>query len=536
MRFAPLSIFAFLTLGAIAATPSDAAALPVLRVRAETRLELRAEVEGGERLVLQGHLRDDRGAGLRRSPVELALLPQGSDEALHEEEVLTRPDGSFRVELAVRSIPRIRAVLERGEIRATARFRESAHHGAIFVERPIDPSRVPLRLHVEVTGGGAIDLDGDTVRVRIRADSDRGGTGLSVELRSELGELDEQATDDEGVAEFTIDPAQVGPPGSGRLIARSAGDQTRAGAQTEVPIVRVRRATLTLEEAESGRDAQVVHGTLRDSAGPLAAEAVGLYVDDRHFTTVLTDAAGAFQATLPHGEADTARTAEARFDGSGPGHPPAISNSLALPPPPPAGAQLGWVILALVLGGLGMRLATRRRPDTVRDMPELRRRGAELSSGRRIPKTCRVRLEVTSLRDGEAIDAEIAFAGPENWAERTERGVLARELPEGRYRVVVRASGWAPEELEVITPHTGSYSDVRVRLERWRERALRVLRERAMPWLGEDGWQSTTVHALSARADAPDELRELAAEVEPMVYGSEGASAEDLDRLRDESG
>ena len=517
-----------------------AAALPVLRVRAETRLELRAEVRGGRSaadLVLQGHLRDDRGAGLRRSPIVLALVDPASDETLLEREVSTENDGSFALTLALRDLPSIQSRLATGEVRATARFLESAHHGPIFVERDVDPARVPLRLHVEVTGGGEVDLDAEALTVRVRASSSEGGAALPIELRSETELLQSAGTGPDGVVEFQLEPAILGPPGSGRIIARSPGDALRAGAQTEVPIVRVRAPSLSLGAPDEER--WLLAGELRDRGGPLGGEAVGVYLEGEHFATVLTDADGRFTLDLDsrRAESDAPLMVEAHFDGSGPGHPPTRSPPLLLSPPASAPLGATWIVLALLLGASGVALAARKRPDESLERARPARPGAELSPPHVGAKSNSVRIETFSLHDESTIEVEVrvkAASGGPSTSHASERGVVSLELPDGRHRLEVRAPGFVPVELDLSCPHSGAYTRVRVRLERWRERALRVLRERALPWLGEDGWQSTTVHALADRHDAPRPLRELAARIEPLVYAEDGADAEALRALEQE--
>ena len=130
------------------------------------------------------------------------------------------------------------------------------------------------------------------------------------------------------------------------------------------------------------------------------------------------------------------------------------------------------------------------------------------------------------LVDGSPKNGEIRAVpenGPPEEFEIAEDGSFSFELPSGQWRLVFASTGHAPEILDLRSPHDGRFLRMSVRLENWRHRAVRVLRQAAKSVLGRRDLTSTTVHQLRSEPS----IAEIAADVETIAYGpaaSDGAS------------
>ena len=519
------SPIARLTLAATLLCAAGAAAQPRVRVRAESRIELRTErPDAPGSVLLQGVLRDDLGAPLPGREVELQVRSaQGT--ALRATRRTDR-DGAFEVELEL---------AEGDRYQVTAAFAGDAGHERLRVERGLDLARAETHVTMEVPDRGRIDLDRESHEVGVRVRTPLGGGGLPVELLDELDRpLARGTTDADGRALFVVASEALGAPGPGRLKARTPGDRRRADAQTEVPIVRVRAPRLTLEasplEGTVG-DSIAVEGGLEDSHGPLPDRAVGLFLGDAHVETVLTDAEGRFRASLVLGHAHApAAELAARFESDTSGRPSVESDRLRLSVRAPRTLRWLWSLVPLALTGLLLLLAgTReRRRESLRPAPpqagvtkaaRSRSRPADARLvgqllGHRDGRPLAGRLELS--REGEAIGDSLPI-GPD--------GRFEAQLGPGRWNVRFEAEGHAPHALTIDVPHRGEWAGVRVRLETWRARALALFRDVATDALPGMPFDERTLRELQGDTSVPADVRALGRAVERAFYAADAPDA-----------
>lgn len=507
---------------------APAVAQPLVVIRAEARIELRAEHEANQ-LTVSGTLVDDLGEPLARRSVVVAIhRPDGRTLATARR--TTDAAGSFSLTTAGGA----------GRYTLSASYEGDEYHPRLSVERQADLTRSPTRLTLAV-GDGALDLEVASHTIRVGADGRHGGAGLPITLLDELGrELASGITDADGELRLSIVSAALGEPGAGRLIARTEGDPRRAEARVEAPIVRYRNANLTLESSRDsiGPEGEVtLGGRLSTAAGPLAGEAIGLFAGEAHLDTALTGADGRFEVT-----ADAASlgrglvTVRARFESDGPGAPAA--ESLPITVEIRSGARSIWGLLALPLALSLLVLAWLRRrtpPTTVPAPPEPEPVGVIVApTARRSPPKRRVSGRLEDVQ-GRALRGHVRAVGLRGEGEALcdceGDGAFSLELPEGRWRITFEAPRHAPAETTVEIPHRGALEGLKVRLETWRARALAVLRERfTARGRGLDRWAKTTVHSL--RDD--EELADTAAEVEVSYYGPREPDGGRIEKLRKE--
>ncbi len=524
MRVSPESGARWTTIAlATIALTLPAAAQPMVVIRAEARIELRASHED-DTITVHGTLVDDLGAPMARRSVVVAIHePDG--RTLQTARRITDAEGAFSLSVPG---PPTRYTL-------TASYEGDDYHPRLSVERQADLSRAPTRMRLDV-GDGRIDLDSEDHAIVVTARGPHGGGGLSIAILDELGrELATGITDAEGRLEVRLATGAIGEPGDGRIIARTEGDARRAEARVEAPVVRYRRATLTLEASRDsiGPEGEVtLRGGLRTSAGPLANEAIGLFASDDHLDTALTDPDGRFEivtdaASLGRGLVQV----EARFESDGPGIPGTASEPVAIDVRGGARSVWAWLALPFALSLLVLVWLRRRAPRSeVPAPPEPEPVGVIVaSSARRGPVRRRISGRLEGLR-GEALRGRVrATSGDrEELAESDVEGHFSLELSDGRWRLTFEAPRHAPAESTVDVPHRGSFEGLRVRLETWRARALAVLRDRFTARGSADRWAKTTVHSLTDDG----ELGPIAAEVEVSYYGPVEPDGRRVDELR----
>ncbi|MDQ3033441.1 MAG: carboxypeptidase-like regulatory domain-containing protein, partial [Myxococcota bacterium] len=341
----------------------------------------------------------------------------------------------------------------------------------------------------------------------------------------------------------------IGPPSASRLVVRSAADAHRADAQTEVPIVRFRGTTVTLagSRSEVGPGETVeLSGTLRSSEGGLARKAVGLWADDRHLGTALTDDDGRFATTLGWEELGTLDgEVIARFESDAPWWGASESPRIALRVETPGGTPWSWIAISLAASALLFGLAgRRRRAGAPPGRAELPIAAPAIELGAR--KTMRPESsEVT----GRVIDArsDVGIAGAlvrsrrahETIAETTTdaHGRFAISLAAGTHAIEIASSGYELARHEATVPHRGEWTSIVVRLRSLRDLAwepLQPIAARLLPT--PDLWGVWTARELEraarARHASPIALPSLIASVERAAYAPEPPSAEDLDAIR----
>ena len=511
-----------------------AAAQPTVRVRAETRIELRTE-QDGEHVQVRGVLRDDLGTPLPGRDIALRVrAPRGTADVRRAR---TGEDGSFVVPLT----------LPEGTHDLIASFPGDPTHDGVEVERRIDRTRADVRLEVLVADGGRLDLDQARHAVVVRARSAAGGAGLDVELRDELDRtLAMSGTDASGRARFTIDSETLGAPGAGRLKARSRADDRRAEAQTEVPIVRFRTTALTLEASprRTEREGRVrFTGTLSDRAGPVSDKAIGLFAQDQHVATVKTDGDGRYEAAVAAPAVEGPWTLQARFESDSPGRSSTRSSPVTVRVDTPAAPSWVWLLVPLLLATLASFVLARRSPPSPtraeRVTPPPPAGFSTASRKSRRPGVIPIAGRVVDHRDEEPVGhATITLLRQDGEEESYRADAQGRftiaSPPAGQHRLRVSAGGYAAEEANIEIPHRGDLSDLRVRLESLRERALAPFRKLALAMLGSPrAWPTTTnreVVRFARQAPSPA-LRELSHRVEQAYYDEEPPTPEDVDTI-----
>lgn len=528
---------AALSIATAVATP--AAAQPLVRVRAETRIELRPRRDG-EQLIVGGTLRDDLGEPMRDRALTLEVREgeaRGPRRALQP----VRTDGSGRFEAAID--------LPLGVWWVIAEHAGDEHYQRHEVARQVLLDRAHVLLDVEIEGGARIDLDRAEHAMRIRARSDAGGEGLEIVVSENGRELARGRSDASGELPVTLRSSELGPPSASRLVVRSAPDAHRADAQTEVPIVRFRASTLTLEgsRTEVGPGQSVrLEGRLATSEGALSRKAVGLWAGDRHLATALTDEQGRYAATLGFAELGALDgEVVARFESDAPWWGASESGALPLRVETPGATPWSWIALSIAICALLFALAGRRRrtaaPPGGAELP-VTAPAIELAARKSLlPDSLEIAGRVVDARGGGAlVGARVrSQRGETTLGETTTDGAghFAIALGAGVHSIEIEVDGYEPARHRATLPHRGEWSSIVVRLRSLRELAwepLEPIAARLLPT--PDLWGVWTARDLEAAARArrgsPRALPGLIASIERAAYAPEPPSAADLDAIR----
>ena len=522
-----------------------------VRVMAETRIDVAAERAGSSVQVL-GVLRDDLGQALphrelhvfTRQLMDDTATPLADTGVFGAETILTDERGEFTLTVAWVG----------GRFALSCSFVGDEFHLPASVERVVDPTLADVRLRFDLhVTARELDLDLPDAQVRVVAESSQGGEGLALTLRDELGRVHGSATTDAGGhATFQLGDTTEATPGPGRWVVDFPGDTQRAAARAELPIVRLRATVLTATlptQALDPGESVTLSGTLRDSRGGVAGGAVGVFGDGEHVTTVVTDASGAYRATfdVPRHREGTTWTLEARFAPEAPGPQPSVSPSIALRVTSPWPLDWLWLLLPLGLSVLALLVARRRERRT--SQPALRTTalppgitvGARTHGTHRHDQLAGVILDHQSgaPRAGAIITlshaASASSGAPELRAESDHEGRFTLSgLPAGEYRLRVQLAGYVGVDQGVSVPHRGEWSDVVVRVESYRARALAVFRR-----VGRRFVTSERVFETTTNREIPDaapethrgQLLALAQQTDRLYYGPVDPEAVDLPPL-----
>lgn len=500
----------------------------VVRIRAETRIELDVRRDGSE-ILITGTVRDDGGDPVAARSVGVSVRPQAGP-AIHAEPAQTDRDGRF--------VARVSAPEDGYLIDAT--FDGDADLVGTSARVTLDPVRSHVVLVVELEGGNRLCLDSDSHALAVSAASSVGGGGLSIEITNEIGgAVASGRTGVDGRLELALPSASLGPPAAGRLVVRTAGDGARTAAQTEVPIVRYRETELAwLDDAGEIDESTVLRGRLTTAEGPLERRAVGIFVDGEHLGTRLTGADGDLSIPLDPavaGERDVVRI-EARFDADAPWLASSVSPARSLA----VRRELRVVPLLAVASGLFVLLAAwwlRRRPVA----------GASVARPSTLPGVMGARPAVLlplirgisgvviHAASREVIRGATVRCGPST-AQTAADGSFGLEVPDGAHVLHVEAPGFEDARQRVSSPHRGEWRGARVSLESRRDLAHRALHDVLAVVLPREAASVATDRELLAvardRGAAWPEIVELADVVERLVYGEAAPEPADLDRVR----
>jgi len=508
----------------VASGAQRADAQPMLRVRSETRVEFSAEqVAGGVQVELA--LRDDLGAAI--AGAELRLTLHDADGSQRTQRVRTGMSGDFAGRL--RAPDAVTTVV--------VRYEGDRTHAGTRAERTLDAMQVSTTLTLESDGGGRLDLDAPSHGFVVGATSDVGGADLRVELLDELDRvLATGRTDVEGHWRVQLPSDALGPVGAGRLTARVAGDLRRADAQVELPVVRMRITHLTLDVAQGPlRPDQAVQiaGRLSDSQAGLGQRAVGLYVGEAHWFTVLTDESGAYaterrlDADDVDLDADPAVQLQARYASEGPGRPDAASEVARRP----VEAAVSWAWLALVVPLFLTAAAVlwgargRRRPPSPERQPA-RPPASYVEAGRSRGRRRRFHDVGGTVQDGREQDPlagakvraiDESGAAAETLTDPSGRFSFA-SLPAGASVIEVDAVGYELSRTPLTLPHRGEWSQMSVRL-------------RSLRWQASESFEPVALELVdSAEQAASRTAREVAAVARGAVEADVSALAQAVDR------
>lgn len=507
-----------------------------MRVRAQTRLELQVGRAAGT-VTVTGTLRDDLGEPLPDRAVQVQV-GDASGQSRGRERATTDAAGSVRV-----SFP-----LETGSYRVSAIWTGDDGHDAVQVQQPIDLDRTYVRLSVVIGDGGRLDLDVPTHAVEVTATSAEGGSGLVVEVRDEHEhELARATTDAHGAARLSLASDALGPPAAGRLIVRTLGDARRARAQTEVPIVRFRATQLALDAAPlrvARGDSVEVNGQLFDSRGPIARRAVGLFADDAHLATVLTDDEGRFARTLEIDPEDESVELVARFASDAPWRTSSTSDAIAIAIEGAGSTPWPWLLGPMIACAIALGLLS-RRPRAVRSPgrdvePKVAAPGIAIARATSLGAQQRdvagtvldadeggpIRGALVRLRDAGGASMDVAT---------DEEGRFAIARLEGEaWTLEIAADGYERSEGSVRVPHRGQWSAITVRLRSLRQLALLRYRPVAEALAPQRKWWAfwTPRELLDrARGDARSEVESLTAAVERAAYASPHPREDEVDDI-----
>lgn len=499
-----------------------AQAAPSLRVRAQVDIELHTHgTESGARI--SGVLRDDVGMPLPNRELTLAAETQDHTR-VRSRSVRTDAEGKIDVPSPCGSNP----------CRITLELEGDAFYEHALVGHVVEPAKAEVELDIVEPSTLTIDLDRPETRVAVRASSEQGGARLPLVLEDELGrKLGSAITAADGSAELRVPSQQLGGAGLGELVVRTTGDADRTAARSSKAVLRTLGTQLELDTHYEAKPRTLrIAVRLRTRRGPVAQRAVGIFADDRHLTTLITDAQGDASRTL---NIDALALAEgkhallARFASDLPGLAASESKPVALLIEPVARPSSLWLVLPAIASMLfAWWSARRRRPDveaaesSIAKTPEVRlgvvrARGAPLltCSGKVEDADTSAPIEALLELESEQSGMYTVHAGSDGLFE-------SDALAAGTYRVRVLAQGYAAVSFELAVPHHGTGNDLRISLRSLRALALDTYAHVMGPALAPQRIQASTVRETLAAAVScgkiGTEVRDLAHATERIAY------------------
>lgn len=455
----------------------SARAQPVIRVEAQTKLELSTTRAGGATRV-RAVLVDDQGAPVVAAPIALRIADASGRELAAQPRVLTGSDGAFEIALP--------AIDER--ISVDARFAGDDFRSAASTVELLDTRLALVELRFTAPSAGVIDLREPSVTVRARARSAAGAQGVRVELSDERGApLGAATTDAQGVVEIALDTRALREPGAGKLIARTLADATRAAVSAELSIVRWLPSQTSLALSQASRKGIRASGAVRAHERGVAGAIVGLFTPrGDHVATLRADGSGHFDGTFDPkalGERN-ARSIEleARFESDAPWLGSSRSQRARLELAAPAGYSFyGLALTPAVIAALLWWLS-RRRSLLEQEPPAKERAEAGVALAQTKPRAVRLYhlaclvLDARTGRPVREAKLSIALGDQAGRSVRSDaRGAIrSEELAPGSYQLLFEAPGYRALRVQIEAPHRGEWSGAHVRLESLRDVAVRA--------------------------------------------------------------
>jgi hypothetical protein len=521
-------------------TNASASATPSLRVRAQVGIELHA-VYAGAVLRLDGTIHDDLGAPLANRELTAHIEPLSSDARVQRRRLRSDEQGRFQLESSSRLDVACRVTVE---------FEGDAFYERAASSQIVETQRAELRLHWRKPDDLRVSIDQPSVHLAVQASSAIGGAGVRVVFENELAQvIGSGMTDADGALDVQVESTALGAPGLGELVARSAGDAQRTAARSGKPVLRMRATRLALSATYDASHTQLALAVeLTTHAGPVAERAVGLFMDDRHLVTLITDEHGRAARTLTPAEAalpEGQHQLRARFEADVPGLASSRSPALALTfAPAPHPDALFLIVPAIASLAFALWTARRSRAERLQEVrvppeaPEVR--FGTPARGRSAPLfTCSGTIE--DVDSGEPLSALLTIAASSGATTEVASDLGGRfmtpKLPADSYQLTAHVEGYAPTAFSLVIPHHGTGANMTVSLRSLRALALEAYAPLAQRVLrSEQRLQTATVRealaaAISGRRAGPT-LATLTESVERTAYAAPIPHADDLEELQ----
>lgn len=514
-----------LCLASVLAAPTAVWAEPMLRVRAQVTLELR--VSGKEPgLRVEGSLSDDLGARLTHRPLHVAF--RGASAATlpanaRNRNIRTDARGQFALDA-----PCVGCSVQ-VEFAADAYYEHANASQIVVAPRPalsldfLEPSEL------------AVSLDRESVSLVVRASGPARVDQVPIELLNELARpIAQGKTGADGVLRLRVEASLLGPYGLGELVARVPATVEHAAARVTKAILRTVQTQTDLQaKLDAKRRTLKVSLQLQAAAQPIVQRAVGVYVDDQHVSTLISDERGFASAelvlddnTLTVGK----HRVHASFQSDIPGLLSSESAIVPLEVAEPARPNSAWLLLPVLASILFVLWSARRKPahtkraeTAVMAGPEVRM-GVE-TRGRSAPLLT-ISGRVEDVDTGHPLLAAIELSANDQLVhsvQTTADGTFETEaLPAGEYQARVIAPGYAGIAFVFTLPHHGACSNMQISARSLRVLALDTYGSFAAHMLPDARVRGKTVReTLSAAvggASASSRLAELARSTETIAY------------------
>lgn len=544
MRTRPAQVVA-LAATAAALLAASVQAQPVIRVEAQTRIELSAgRTERGTQLRLV--LLDDQGAPVANAALAVRIADSVGQPLWTRPRALTATDGVVEI-----ALPRIEE-----RISVEAHYAGDAFHAGTDAMQLLDTRLARVELKFTAPASTTIDLREPTLSVRIRARTEGTAAGLRIELLDESGnQLGARETDDEGVVALTVQRDQLGLPGAGKLIARAQGDVAHSAALVELPIVRWLPSQISLALSSQRANRVRASGTVRVGAQAIAGAPVGLFgPGGNHVATLRADDQGRYSGDLDRralGErAGRSLELEARFESDAPWIGSSRSPMITLRLPAAPSYSFFWLALTPALIAAALWWLGRRRPALEPEITANEGAQAGVALAHIKPRAARpqgISCLVLDARTGRALPGarlEITHAdGSLTLAHGDARGAIRIEaMAPGSYQLQFGAPGYRALSARLEAPHRGEWIGAHVRLESLRDVAIRAWSPLAQRVAGapEQAVAITVREAIQRAAPRQDAAHfRLASEAlqraEQAAYAPGAPSDEDVVRVENDA-
>jgi hypothetical protein len=514
--------------------PAPLSAAPSLRVRAQVGIELQT-VPTANGISVRGEIRDDLGAALLGRELQLRIEPSAATARTQTRTLRSDGRGRFASSLGALTSGRV-----------SVDYEGDTYYQRASASQTIEPQRSEVILEFSEPNQLAVSLDEATAAIVVRALSPLGGAGLAIAIEDELARpIAAGVTDATGVLRLNRSSAGLGEPGLGELVAATAGDATRSAARSVKALLRTRATQVELKaNFTQERGLLQLQVRLHTQAGALAQRAIGVFIDEAHLATLLSDAKGQSTRTLSAQRLAPGRhSLVARFEGDTPGLLASRSAPATLLIAPHLGPSPLWLVLPALASLAFVLWSLRRGAQPIRAVLPSPASPPEVQLGAPLrERTQRFAIEgrVIDGESGLALPAMIALLDPSGLELRLQADgggqFTSPDLAAAEYHVLVWAAGYAPAQFEIRIPHAGTGSAVRIALRNLRGLALDAYAELAERVFASEAISSMatvreTLVAAASGASAHS-LQELSQRVEELAYARTLPTEDDLEVLQ----